>query len=362
MPSYHRIVFLQRRPHPAGAQTCLLRLMKHPLMKPFNPLLVISAQGWLTAQCTTHKIEHIEIPFPKSRSLAGRLLLNRQFADKVARELKQTQMSPVIVHANDVQEAMLGQSLARRLNAGSALFLRAGAMTENDYRKHDCDKFDLIVAVGDELQKKAQAWSRTKKIHKIYDGLYPEEVFPARKKTPHFPTKILVIGSPIIAKGWGDLADALWGFEQEGILPDLEFHFTGTKPANFDLRLERFKKVRFVFLGRVENFREQVLQFDFAINPSRQESFAMGALEVIAAGVPLLSSRVGVVEQVQTNQQLLFSANDPADLARSLKNLIQNWNKIDFGIADSQKNILARFNIHESVRQLVAAYQPLLKT
>jgi len=65
-----------------------------------------------------------------------------------------------------------------------------------------------------------------------------------------------------------------------------------------------------------------VLGYDLVINPSRMESFGTAAIEVLAAGVPLLSSRTGVIEQVQESAEMLFPPHRPEALASALKNVL----------------------------------------
>jgi glycosyltransferase involved in cell wall biosynthesis len=90
------------------------------------------------------------------------------------------------------------------------------------------------------------------------------------------------------------------------------------------------------------------------------ESFGMAAVEVIAAGVPLLSSRTGIIEQVQESRDLLFEPNNPSDLARALHNLIVNWSSVDFCQELSQKNIRSKFMIDTTAKKLSDEYSKLV--
>jgi glycosyltransferase involved in cell wall biosynthesis len=174
-----------------------------------------------------------------------------------------------------------------------------------------------------------------------------------------FPNRILVIGSPLDWKGWADLTEALFLMHSEGSLPELKFDFTGDRPdpALNDLKLERLPKGRFNFLGRVEQFCDLVRQYDLVINPTRQESFGMAAIEVLFAGVPLLSSRTGIIEQALENPAFLFPPNQPQQLAASLKNLLCNWTSLDSSVVKAQDNIRRNFLVDSSVAKLCDAYQ-----
>ena len=354
------VLFVQKRAHRAGAQTCLARLLRHRAMRN-RAVLLCSQSGWLTDECA--EIPAVIEPFPSSRSLAGRLFQNSNFARRVKDKLARLGLKPAIVHANDHLEGLLGLKLAERLDAHSAIFLRSPGMTRDDYFKYRCNEFDLIAAVGDELRDRAKGWDQAREIQLIHDGICESEFAPPKPKAAAFPKKILVIGSPLDWKGWADVTEALALLERDNALPETEFDFTGAAPdpAKNDLKLEQLQKARCRFLGRVEKFRELILGYDLVINPSRMESFGMAAVEVVALGVPLLSSRTGIIEQVIEQPEFLFSPKQPAELACALRNLIQNWPRLDFDAERCQRRIREKFIIGRAVERLGAAYEALLR-
>jgi glycosyltransferase involved in cell wall biosynthesis len=354
------VVYLQDRTHRAGAQTCLARILRHREMRRWNPLLVCSRPGWLTGECDRAGIPVICEEFPRSRSIPARLFGNAGFARNVARRIEAAGHDAAIVHANDHLEGLLGLHLAKRLRARTAIFLRSPGMTRDDYFKYRCFDYDLIAAVGDELQARAQAWDPGGKIELIHDGIAADEFAAPKPKPLQAPARVLVIGSSLDWKGWADLTEALYLLEQEKALPPMTFDFTGDKPARRtnDLKLARLA-TRCNFLGRVETFRDLVRSYDLVINPSRMESFGMAAIEVLAAGVPLLSSRTGVIEQVLESAEMLFPPARPAPLAAALRHVMANWAGIDFAVARAQENIRRRFLIDHTVARLTAAYAGL---
>ncbi len=358
----NRVVFLQKRAHRAGAQTCLARMLRHEGMRPWQPVLVCSESGWLTTECERHGIITVIEPFPSSRALTARLWGNAAFARRVAARLAKLPGAPVIVHANDHWEGLLGLAVARALQARSVMHLRSPGMREADYWKYRCGDYDGIVAVGDEIQARAQGWDASRDIRLVPDGIEPTEFCEPKPKASAFPPKVLVIGSPLDWKGWADLTEALCQLERAGALPELQFDFTGAQPdpAKNDLQLARLKRARCIFLGRVEKFRDLVLGYDLVINPSRMETFGMAAVEVMAAGVPLLSTRTGIIEQVQERPELLVAPHQPAALAAALKNLLQNWPATDFGLPRCQANIRAKFLVEHTVAKLTAEFESAL--
>jgi len=356
------VFYLQNRTHRAGAQTCLARILRNPEMRPWNPVLICSGAGWLTLEGERAGVPVVCESFPRSRSLFGRLHGNAAFVRSVAERVRPAICDRLIVHANDHLEGILGLKLAGALGAKSAIFLRSPGMTRDDYFKYRCNKFELIIAVGDELRERVQSWERRRPIELIHDGIESGEFEAPKPKIQALPKRVLVIGSALAWKGWADLTDALFLLEQEKVMPPLQFDFTGEEPSESanDLKLARLSVVCCKFIGRVEAFRDLVRSYDLVINPTRMESFGMAAIEVLAAGVPLLSSRTGVIEQVQKTKEMLFPPSRPDVLAAALRHLLTNWKTIDFGASRAQEYIRDRFLIDHAVGRLTAAYEKLL--
>jgi len=352
------VLFIQNRTHRAGAQTCLARILHHLTAKAWNPILLCSPGGWLPAECARFGVTVVEQKFPSSRSLIGRLVGNATFARSVARKLDALRLRPTIVHANDHVEGLLGLEIASWFRARSVISLRSSGMLSQDYVKYGCDTYDLVTAAGRELQQSAQSWDKNRQVLLINDGIGEDEFIDAKTKPLVAPSRVLVIGNAGEAKGWGDLADALAILDAENFsLP--AFDFTGDaaeKPYNAVLKRIR---TECRFLGRIDAFRDLVRSYDLVINPSRNESFGMAAIEVLAAGVPLLSSKTGVIEQALDQPDALFPPSQPRLLAATLKRVLQQWRQIDFGVERSQANIRKRFPIDKTVSELNSAYDRL---
>jgi glycosyltransferase involved in cell wall biosynthesis len=355
------VLYVQKRPHRAGAQTCLARLLRHPGLRPWHPAVVCSESGWLTGECRAGDIPVVLEPFPSSRSLLARLHGNGAFARRVSQQLMRASLRPTIVHANDHLEGLLGLELAKGLKVCSAIFLRSPGMTREDYFKYRCYAYDLIAAVGDELRDRVRGWDPGREIRLIPDGIEAGEFAPPRPRAATFPRRILVIGSPLDWKGWADFVEALVRWEATGGLPDLACDFTGVQPdpAKNNLKLERMRRTRCTFLGRVERFPELVQGYDLAVNPTRMESFGMAAVEVVALGVPLLSSRTGIIEQVIEQPEFLFPPKDPPALADALRNLHDRWDRLVFDAEGCQRNIRAKFLVDRAVTKLTQEYRRL---
>jgi len=285
------------------------------------------------------------------------------FIRRATQAFERRSIAPGIVHANDHLEGILSYRLAKAIGAHSAIFLRSSAMTSSDFFKYQCDKYEMIFAVGKELYGRVRTWLPDRPIELIHDGLAEDDFSPVRPHSTEKPRQVLVIGSAQELKGWRDFFAALRILARGDSLPPVTFDLTGSQPPldGEDAELKRLVAERCRFLGRVESFKDLVRSYELVINPSRMESFGMAAMETLAAGVPLLSSRTGAIEDIQGQAHMLFSPSNPASLAQAMQYIFAQWPYIDFGVAQAQANIRSRFTIDRTVIQLLNAYQQLVK-
>ena len=85
-------------------------------------------------------------------------------------------------------------------------------------------------------------------------------------------------------------------------------------------------------------------------------------LEYMAAGRPMLASNMPIVRELvrEDVDALLFSPNDPDDLARQTLALLNDF-ELSKRVAESaSKRVLAKFTWHESQKKLVKVYEKLL--
>jgi len=336
-------IFLQRRGHRAGAQTCLLRLLRQPAIRALDPVVVSGEEAWLSRECRREGVACLVEEFPSSRSLWGRFFANSAFTKRISEKLKQLQCT--VVHGNDHLESLLTLELGKALGVPTALFLRSPTMTREDFDKYRCAEHRLVAAVGEELQAAARSWSPGTAVELIHDGLEPGEFLPPKPPPAKFPERILVIGSALDWKGWEDAVRVFSNF------PAVKLCFTGTRPAGIAA------SPNYEFLGRVESFRELVREFDLAFNPSWHESFGMAALEVLAAGVPLFSTRSGVIPQVVSDPRYLAQPREVGEMAAKLNALMAGWPATALDVAAAQQRIKDKFLIGNTAGKLLAAYR-----
>ncbi len=341
------VLFLQRRAGRAGAQTCLFRLARADRADGGRPMVVTAAPGWLTEACLGADIPVETLPFPSSRSLAGRLWGRRLWARRLAARLRQLGQAPALVVGNDHQESLLTRSLAEALGVPSGVILRSSGMIARDFAKYGCARHDVVFAIGENFLNRVHAFPGGKRALPLFDGLADEDFVAAAPLSPAFPERALVLGTPHSDKGWGDLMLALGRLPAEAPARRLRLDFTAipTDAERAHLGLERFDLSLCRFLDHTDDFAARLAGYDLVINPSRRETFGMAALEALAAGRLLVSSRTGVIERVLDEPELLFNPADVEGLANILLQLPTVWARMPPVIGAARQRLRTIFGI-----------------
>ena len=115
--------------------------------------------------------------------------------------------------------------------------------------------------------------------------------------------------------------------------PQLRLFFVGIGfPGDSENSEEEVRKLirehglqdRVILAGYQENIPEMLSAFDVFCLPSFSEGLPVSVLEAMAAGVPVVGSRVRGIKEVVKNQEtgLLFPSNNDSELAETLKSLL----------------------------------------
>lgn len=167
-----------------------------------------------------------------------------------------------------------------------------------------------------------------RKIAIIHNGLAPDAFAQAAAALPHLPPTLrvgmiarmnnTVKNYPIFLRAAARLAPRF---------PNLEFLLVGDGPLRPDLeRLAQSLGLgqHAVFLGDRRDIPAILASMDISVLPSRSESLSNAIIESMAAGLPVVATRVGgngeLVRDGETG--LLVPVNDEASLADALERLI----------------------------------------
>ena len=158
-----------------------------------------------------------------------------------------------------------------------------------------------------------------RKIVVIPNGLDLEAFRPnSYERTPR---TVVVVANLRSGKGHDILIEAAAHVLRD--VPDARFVLIGDGPerrALEDLATVRHVRHAFTFAGHQEKIPACLAGADVFALPSRSEAFPNAVLEAMAAGLPVVASRVGGIPEIISDNSLglLVTPGDPGALARSL--------------------------------------------
>jgi glycosyltransferase involved in cell wall biosynthesis len=149
--------------------------------------------------------------------------------------------------------------------------------------------------------------------------------------------------------------------------PQLQFLVAGDGPRAAELRtLAKTLGVdtQVTFLGHREDVPALLALADAFVLPSRSEAFPNSAIEAMAAGLPVIASRVGglldLVDDGRTG--LLVRPDDPAALAAALESLILSPARAEMLGVSAREEVTRRYSFDRMVRGFEDLYLSQLET
>ncbi len=115
------------------------------------------------------------------------------------------------------------------------------------------------------------------------------------------------------------------------------------------------------FAGFVDDVPAALAAFDIAVIPSLREGFGLALAEAMAAGKPVVATRVGGMMEMAEHEQnalLVPPANSPA-LAKALLQLIKNRAQAA-GLGEAARRQSENFSLEKNVAALEALYEHLV--
>ncbi len=345
------ILFVQKRSARAGAQVSLSRLAGSNPLRPFHPAVLLGTEGWLIDHLRESGTPHAKVSFPSPRAFTTRLTGLRPFGRRAVAALTAAGIQPSAVIANDHQEVPLALEISRRSGGAPVIgILRSSGLSLRDFEKYECERCDVLMAVGDDLFQRITPWTHHKPLlftEGFSDAEFHEPIPPPQV----FPERILVVGSEDITKGFSDFLEALDLIEAEHPdFPALVCDFTGTIPQGVEALAARPRRAKLNFMGRVNGFVALVRSYALVVHPSREETFGMAPLEAILAGTPTLFTRTGVAQTMDVPDEWCIAPCQPRLLADQLVRLWRHWPDESLDLHRIQEEIRTRFHIDHTSR------------
>lgn len=123
---------------------------------------------------------------------------------------------------------------------------------------------------------------------------------------------------------------------------NLRLILVGDGECNNDLQnLARTYKLekKIIFTGIVSNIEDFLAEADVFILSSKYEGLPLSILEAMAAGLPIISTDVGGIKDIVTNNGILINEGSIEELVEAMQNLIENPKMREQFSNNSSKNV-----------------------
>lgn len=133
-------------------------------------------------------------------------------------------------------------------------------------------------------------------------------------------------------------------------------------------KLERLKEMCFSlglpeesirFKGVTRNLEREFKFYDAFSLATYYEGFGLVALEAAANGLPVLVSRIPVMQEIWANDALLFDNDSPDELSNHLANLIVNPDALE-ELQSKSRSRASRFNIDQTASRVLELYNEVI--
>ncbi len=218
-----------------------------------------------------------------------------------------------------------------------------------------------------------------RKIKSIYNGidtsrfLLPPDKTPGKNKMGINPNSVTVgtVARMAPQKGLSYLIEAVPLINQKirerKIPADVVFIIAGDGPLRHELAglAERLGvKEKLIFPGYVEDIRELLACLDIFVVPSITEGLSITTMEAMAAGLPVIASRVGGLPELVKDGEtgLLVEPRNPDMLAKAALELLVNPEKCRVLGRKASESAAERFSTEKMITQTCDVYREVLES
>jgi glycosyltransferase involved in cell wall biosynthesis len=213
---------------------------------------------------------------------------------------------------------------------------------------------DLLVGAG----------VRTEKIRVIHSGINPKSF--QKERAMQAPTQP-VIGTVAVLeerKGHRFLIEAALLLKKRGY--KLQYHFAGEGSRRRYLeRLVSQLGLRddAMFMGFVHDVPAFLAEVDCVVLPSLYEGLGVAVLEAMAAGRPVVASRVGGIPELVEDQVtgLLVPPGDPMALADAVSHLVSDKGLMERMGSKAREYVEQHFTVEQMAKKNEGFYYELLR-
>ena len=368
------ILYVAKAPFFSGAEHALLRLVERLDRTRYVPVVVVGAAGVLEDELRRREIETVRVPLVRSEPRTA----GRWFASVTRLAWLIRRHRAALVHANDLQSFHPAGYAARLCGvpawchvryydtkAGFEWFLRPGV--------------DRVLFISEHIRTQSvqQCGALLDGRHDvIYDGVVvpdaarvePRHDLRSRLGLPPGVPAVVLAGQVAANKGLWEFIDAAGVLAGRGLA--VQFVVVGDDlRTGGSVRREAEDRVahlglshRVKFSGFVRNVQDLLPAFDIAAVPSHAEPLGLAALEGMAAGLPVVASRVGGLTETVVGGEtgLLVPPGNAAALADALALLAGQPEMAAMFGARGRQRVLECFSIETHVERMLSLYDETL--
>lgn len=231
------------------------------------------------------------------------------------------------------------------------------------HRKNALKKIDFIITLSEFMRTLlVKGGIRTEKIE-VVPHLVESENFSGLKVKKHKTPRLLYLGSYEKFKGPQILLEALKNLKEDFTC---NFYGSGSLKEELTTLVKKFKlkdKVRindFVAYSKIQKLYQE---HDIIVFPSIwPEAFGRIAIEGMAAGKPVIASRIGGIPDIIKNKQngLLIEPGNITELTKALEELIQNP-KLREKLGQRGREMTKEYSGEKIAKKVIKVYKKVLR-
>lgn len=364
------------RPAAGGMKNHLINLVRYTDKSRFSVAVACPPNTELWEELYALGVEMVPI------TLVGELSPTKDYAvvHTLVKYLHQSKTT--ILHAHSSKGALVGRIAAAIARTPIVVFTAHNSIFYEEWPEWKkrlfatVEKFlarftDKIITVSDALKQEVleREGLSAKLLTTIYNGIEIEKFVPETdikltRRSLNIPELGPVIGT--IAR-LAPQKGVSYFLKAASLLKEYQVNFlvVGDGPLREELEKEVNElglKNRVIFAGQRENIPEILAMLDIFALSSVTEGLPLTILEAMAAGKPVVATRVGGIPEaiLEGKTGLVVAPKDPEALAVALASLLGERDRISRMGANGLKLVREKFTVESMVQRTIELYNQLL--
>ncbi|MBQ7524478.1 MAG: glycosyltransferase family 4 protein [Alphaproteobacteria bacterium] len=221
-------------------------------------------------------------------------------------------------------------------------------MVVHGFQNTNLEKADYLVPVSVPVLEHLRA-KGLRNTFLVNNFLPTELTFPDQKVPWNDELRISSFGFFRRKKGFSDLIKAVGILQNEYGCRNFQANLFGNGRLSPVLRLQKkfLEAENLSINGWTENMPTELLRSDIVVIPSRSESFSMVAIEAMAAGCLVISTRCGGPEFIISDgyDGILVEKQNPQALAAKIREVIDHPEQFSYMRENAIKTVAQKFSL-----------------